>query len=419
MTIFYTIAILITICSIFSYINIKFIKLPSSIGLMLISLLLSLLILVIGNFDSSLKNLVVEFMSNLDFGSFLMQYMLCFLLFAGSLHVNFNLMKEQKWAIMAFTILGVLMATFLIGYGFYYLGQWLNFNVPLIVCLLFGALISPTDPIAVLGILKQAKVPKSEEVVITGESLFNDGVGVVLFLTILQIANGTEPVTGGEVVKLLFQEVAGGILLGLVFGFLGSKLLKTIDHYQTEVMITLAIVMGGYSLASFLHTSGPLAMVVAGLVIGNYGREVAMSDITRKYVDTFWELVDELLNAFLFVLIGFEIVAIPSIQNYWFIGLLSILLALMVRFFSVYLPFKLFGLSKQLNDKFPIIMTWGGLRGGISIALALSLPNSEHKGLILAVTYAIVLFSVLVQGLSVSRLKEINENGSYGILILD
>lgn len=404
MTLFYTLATLITICSVFSYINIKFIKLPSSIGLMLISLLLSMLILVVGNFAPSVKEFVVDFLSRVDFGSFLMQYMLCFLLFAGSLHVNFNLMKEQKWAIIAFTILGVLMATFLIGYGFFYLTQFLGFSVPLIFCLLFGALISPTDPIAVLGILKQAKVPKSEEVVITGESLFNDGVGVVLFLTILQIANGTEPVTVGEVSKLLFQEVAGGVFLGLLLGFLGSKLLGTIDHYQTEVMITLAIVMGGYSIAAYLHTSGPLAMVVAGLVVGNYGRAVAMSDITRRYVDMFWELIDELLNAFLFVLIGFEIVAIPAVQNFGFIGLLSIILALTVRYISVWLPFKLFGLSKQLNDKFPIIMTWGGLRGGISIALALSLPNSEHKALILAVTYAIVLFSVLVQGLTLGKL---------------
>ncbi|MFN8354627.1 MAG: sodium:proton antiporter [Spirosomataceae bacterium] len=404
MTLFNTLSILMVVCSLFAYINIKFIKLPSSIGLMLISLILSLLILILGNYIPSLKESVVVFMNSIDFGAFLMEYMLCFLLFAGSLHVDFSLMKEQKWAIIAFTILGVLMATFLIGYGFHYLLQWMGFTVPLVICFLFGALISPTDPIAVLGILKEAKMPVSEEVVISGESLFNDGMGVVLFLTILQIATGTEPVTVGDVSLLLLKEVAGGIFLGVLLGYLGSKLMGTINHYQTEVMITLAIVMGGYSVANYLHTSGPLAMVVAGLYIGNHARAFSMSDVTRKYVDTFWELIDELLNAFLFVLIGLEIVAIPTLSSYILIGTLSILLVLVVRFVSVWLPFRLFRLNKQLNDKFPIIMTWGGLRGGISIALALSLPASEYKPLILAVAYSVVLFSVLVQGLTLGKL---------------
>lgn len=405
MNIFVTLTWLIIFCSIFSYINIKFLKLPNSIGLMLIAVLMSLCILILGRNYAEVV-IFKEFVDSFNFSEFLLEYMLCFLLFAGSLHVDIQQLNQQRKPIIAFTLVGVLLATLLIGYALFWLAPLFRFDIPLVYCFLFGALISPTDPIAVLGILKEAKVPKNEEVIITGESLFNDGVGVVVFLTILHSleGNSAETLSFQAIWRTFLVEVGGGLLLGFIVGYLGNKLLKSIDHYQTEVMITLAMVMGGYTLAKYLHTSGPLAMVVAGLYIGNIGREVAMSDITKQQVDTFWGLIDDLLNAFLFVLIGFAIVSIPNLQKYFFLGIAVIFIVLIIRYLSIIIPFKLFNFKKILNRNFPLIMTWGGLRGGISIALALSLPNFEHKPLIISITYIVVLFAVLVQGLSLSKL---------------
>jgi CPA1 family monovalent cation:H+ antiporter len=405
MNIFVTLTWLIIFCSIFSYINIKFLKLPNSIGLMLIAVLMSLCILILGRNYAEVA-IFKSFVNSFHFSEFLLEYMLCFLLFAGSLHVDIQQLNKQRKPIIAFTMLGVLLATLLIGFALFWLAPLFGFEIPLVYCFLFGALISPTDPIAVLGILKDAKVPKNEEVIITGESLFNDGIGVVVFLTILHSLdeNSAETLSFQAIWETFLVEVGGGLLLGFLIGYLGNKLLKSIDHYQTEVMITLAMVMGGYTLAKYLHTSGPLAIVVAGLYVGNIGREVAMSDTTKQQVDTFWGLIDDLLNAFLFVLIGFAIVNIPNLHKYSFLGIAVIFIVLIIRYLSIILPFKLFNFKKILNKNFPLIMTWGGLRGGISIALALSLPNFEHKPLIISITYIVVLFAVLVQGLSLGKL---------------
>lgn len=405
MNIFVTLTWLIIFCSIFSYINIKFLKLPNSIGLMLIAVMMSLGILVISKSYPDAE-VFKTFVESFNFSDFLLEYMLCFLLFAGSLHVNIQQLNEQRRPIIVFTMLGVLLATFLIGYALYWLAPVFGFDIPLVYCFLFGALISPTDPIAVLGILKEAKVPKNEEVIITGESLFNDGVGVVVFLTILHTLeeNHAASLSFQAIWETFLIEVGGGLLLGFLIGYAGNLLLKTIDHYQTEVMITLAMVMGGYTLAKYLHTSGPLAMVVAGLYIGNVGRKTAMSDITKQQVDTFWGLIDDLLNAFLFVLIGFAIVNIPNLYTYSYIGIATILVVLIIRYLSIIIPFKALNFKEVLNKNFPFVMTWGGLRGGISIALALSLPDFEQKPVIISITYIVVLFAVLVQGLSLGKL---------------
>jgi len=411
MDLFTVIAILTSICALFAYVNFRYVKLPTTIGLMLIALLTSIAVLIVGQFSPTVLQGVEELISEIDFPQVVLEVMLSFLLFAGALHTDMALMREQKWSILSFATIGVLMSTFLIGALFYYILPLIGFHVPFIHCLLLGALISPTDPIAVLGILKEAKVPKNLEIVITGESLFNDGVGVVIFLTILQVATlGVDEVTPGEVALLFGEEVGGGLILGAVLGYVTYKLMKSIDHYQTEVLLSLALVMGGYSLASSLHFSGPLAVVVAGLFIGNKGRSEAMSSETKDYLDKFWELIDESLNALLFVLIGLEIVIISFLDNYWIAGVLGIIIALFARFVSVSIPILALRRSVNFMPRTPLIMTWGGLRGGISIALALSLPAAMNKDIILSITYCIVIFAILVQGITlgpiVKRVKE-------------
>jgi monovalent cation:H+ antiporter, CPA1 family len=415
MDLFSVIAILTTVCALFAYINFRFIKLPTTIGLMLIALLFSLALLVIGRFSPVFLVNIQGWVGGIDFSEVLMEVLLSFLLFAGALHTNMELLREQKWSILSFSTIGVLISTFLVGGLFFYILQALGYQVPLIHCLLLGALISPTDPIAVLGILKQAKVPKSLEIVITGESLFNDGVGVVVFLTILQIATlGVEQVTPGEIALLFGEEVGGGLLLGMALGYVTYYLMRSIDHYQTEVLLSLALVMGGYALATALHFSGPLAVVVAGLFIGNRARADAMSDITMEYLDKFWEMIDELLNALLFVLIGLEIVIIPFLEDYWLPGLIGIGVALLGRFVSVLVPVLALRRSVNFMPRTALIMTWGGLRGGISIALALSLPESMNKEIILSITYCIVIFSILVQGLTLGPLVK-KVKARYGL----
>ncbi|MGB5929313.1 MAG: sodium:proton antiporter, partial [Cyclobacteriaceae bacterium] len=270
-------------------------------------------------------------------------------------------------------------------------------------CLLFGALISPTDPIAVLGILKKAGVPKQLETKIVGESLFNDGVGVVIFLTLFQIAQkGLENVSTGDIGILLLEEIGGGIFLGLILGYLAWKLMKHIDHYQTEVLISLAVVFGGNAIAHWLHFSAPLAMVVAGLFIGNHGVKTAMSDITIDYVTKFWEVIDEILNAVLFVMIGLELVIISFEGAFTWLGLIAIPLVLVIRAIALWLPSAALGLRKTYQENTLRIMTWGGLRGGISIALALSLQEGMFREMFTSVTYIVVMFSIIVQGLTIS-----------------
>jgi CPA1 family monovalent cation:H+ antiporter len=335
----------------------------------------------------------------------LLDVLLGFLLFAGALHTNFQQLKVQRYPILIFATVGVLLSTFLVGTFTYYVLMGIGYPVAYLYCLLFGALISPTDPIAVLGILKQAGVPKILETKIVGESLFNDGVGVVIFLTLYQIAKaGPEHIEVVEIMELFGVEVIGGIALGLVLGWIGFRLMKSIDDYDIEVLITLALVMGGFLVAHKFHLSGPLAMVVAGLIVGNDTvRSSAMSEITEQYVDKFWEIVDLLLNAILFVMIGFEILVLHYESWYMLAAFILIPLILLSRFISLLGPIEIFKRKLEFVPRTNLIMTWGGLRGGISIALALSLTPVMQRDLFLMITYVIVFFSIVVQGLTVGR----------------
>ena len=405
MELFHIFSGVLALSAVLSFINQKYIKLPSGIALMLAGMILSLIIQGIGLISPGFYTAITESLESLDFSAFVLEFMLSFLLFAGSLHTDFDKLAKAKWAIMSFASLGVIVSTFLVGTLLYYGLQLFGNPIEYIYCLLFGALISPTDPIAVLGILKKAGVPDQVKAKITGESLFNDGVGVVVFLTIFQIARkGLEKVETSYIVELLVGEIVGGIGLGLLLGYLGFQLMKRINHYQTEVMITLAIVMGGYSIAQIFHFSGPLAMVASGLFIGNSEDRGSMSDLTADYVHKFWEMIDEILNAVLFVLIGLELLLVPFNYTYVILGLLATAISLASRYTALALPTYTLKLYKTFAPNTLGIMTWGGLRGGISIALALSLDPGMEKELIVAITYAVVLFSLIVQGLTLERM---------------
>ena len=406
MNIFEISSILVTISAALMYLNFKFLKFPMTIGLMLLSLVLSLFIFLTSSFIPSIQVLALSMLSSIDFNATLMGGMLSFLLFAGALHVDLNDLLDQKLIISILATLGVVFSTFLVGTVTYYLLGFFSIHIDYIYCLLFGSLISPTDPIAVLGILKETNTPKSLETTIAGESLFNDGVGVVVFAVILSLATGGADISFSKISFLFFEEAVGGIVFGLVTGYMFFKLLKSVDDYPLEIMLTLALVMGGYSLASYLHLSGPLAMVVAGLFIGNHGKMFAMSDTTHKQLFSFWELIDEFLNALLFVLIGFEVLIIYFNLTYLITGALLIPLILLVRFIGISIPLKLLGSRSNLSKGSAIVMTWCGLRGGISIALALSLPESPERSLIIAITYIVVAFSILVQGLSSKKVVD-------------
>lgn len=404
---FFTIATILTVLSaVFGYINLRFFKLPNTIGLMLVAILFTSLTLITSSINPAVLDALRSVIAEIDFSRLVLEFLLSFLLFAGAIHTNFDQLKVQRYPILIFATFGVTVSTFLVGGAMYYLLMLFGFDVAFIYCLLFGALISPTDPIAVLGILKKANVPKKLETKIVGESLFNDGIGVVVFLTIFNIAeSGAGKIGVSDVAFLFVEEVFGGIILGLILGYLTYRLLKSIDNYEIEVIITLAMVMGGYLLASKIHFSGPLTMVVAGLVVGNDTiRETSMSEITEQYVDKFWELIDVFCNAILFVLIGLEMLVLAYDQQYFIIGVIAIVIVLAARFISLYLPVALFSKKLDFVKNTNLIMTWGGLRGGISIALALSLADYMHRDLFLTITYIVVVFSILVQGLTVGKL---------------
>ena len=405
----YTIAsTLIVLSGLFGYFNVRFLKLPNTIGLMVIAIIFTTGLFVSRYFVNETAYLwAQDLIGHVDFKTVLLDIMLSFLLFAGALHTNFDQLRVQRWPVLVFATLGVLTSTFLVGTFTYYIFGLLGFDVSFISCLLFGALISPTDPIAVLGILKKAGVPKKLETKIVGESLFNDGVGVVVFLTIMSIAvggdgHGETSVSG--VLQLFLTEVGGGIVFGGLLGWMTYRLLKSIDDYEIEVLITLACVMGGSVVAGYMHISAPLAMVVAGLFVGNDTiRDTSMSDITEQFVDRFWELVDVLLNALLFVLIGLELLVLTFDMSYIIAGVISIFVVLISRFMSLFLPVKFFQKKLDFVPHTTTIMAWGGLRGGISIALALSLPAEMNRELFLMVTYIVVIFSIIVQGLTVGN----------------
>jgi CPA1 family monovalent cation:H+ antiporter len=403
---FLIITILVFISAVFGYINVRFLKLPNTIGLMLITIVFTLAVFVISYFDATLLNAEKYIITQIDFKTVLLDIMLSFLLFAGALHTNFEQLKIQRWPILSFATIGVLTSTFLVGTATYYLLQILGMNIQYVYCLLFGALISPTDPIAVLGILKKAGAPKKLETKIVGESLFNDGVGVVVFLTIYQFASPGEGHTGVvDIMKLFGLEVIGGIALGLALGWITYRLMRSIDDYDIEVIITLAAVMGGTVLAQKFHLSAPLAMVTAGLMVGNDTiRDSAMSEITETYVDKFWELIDILLNTILFVLIGMEILVLTFDGKYILAGLLAVPTVLACRYISLLLPINFYKKRLDFVPNTNLIMTWGGLRGGISIALALGLTEAMERDLFLVITYVVVVFSIIVQGLTVGKL---------------
>ena len=398
------IAILITISALFSYLNHRYLRFPTVIGLMTIAIVTSMGLVFLGYLGFGIEDRAEDLLGRIDFNKTLLHGMLSILLFAGALHINLDDLAEQKWIISSLAIGGVLLSTFMIGILAWWMLGLLGVSIPFIYGLLFGALISPTDPIAVLGILKTAGAPKSLETKITGESLFNDGVGVVVFLVLLELVTEGHDIGISDVLWLFVKETGGGILFGAAIGFAVYRMIKSVDDYAVVIMVTLALVIGGYSLADALHLSGPLAIVVAGLLIGNHGRLLAMSDKTREHLDTFWELSDEIFNTILFVLIGLELLVLTFNPSYLLAGLLMIPIVLLSRFVSVGIPVSLMRWRRSFSPHAVKIMTWGGLRGGISVALALSLPKGNEREIILAITYIVVVFSILVQGLTIGKL---------------
>lgn len=392
----------IAIAALLAWINRKYVGLPLTIGVMGIALLLSVLLLSLDRIGFGfLHNNEAALVASIDFSQLLMQGMLSILLFAGALHVDLSELKAYRWQVGTLAAAGTMLSTVLVGFGLWYLLPLTGIVLSLPYCLVFGALLAPTDPVAVLGILKSAGAPSSLEIVITGESLFNDGVGVALFSLLYAMAAGGRAPTFAEGALLLLREAGGGIGLGLVLGYLAYRMLKSLDSYQEEVLITLAAVIGGYALAYRLQVSGPLAMVVTGLIVGNHGRALAMSNRTRAHVDMFWELLDAIFNAVLFMLLGLEIVLIPFSRALLLSGAVVIGMALGARLLTTGLPVALLHRWLRLPQGAWEVLTWGGLRGGISVALALSLPAGTERGIVIALTYVVVVFSILVQGMSI------------------
>jgi CPA1 family monovalent cation:H+ antiporter len=416
---FQIIATLLTVAALFSYLNHRFLRLPSTIGLMLIGLVFSLGLIAVGNALPGVERTAVLLLEEVDFDRTLMDGLLGFLLFAGALHVNLEDLAKQKVVISVLATVGLAISAFLVGGLFWLALDGLGVPMPFVVCLLFGVLISPTDPIAVLAVLKSLNAPRSLETKIAGESLFNDGVAVVFFLAVLSLAGlggghaGDGPASDGAgvaelMVTLFVLETVGGAILGFAAGYLVYRLMRSVDSFEVEILLSLALVAGGYALARVLHVSGPIAMVVAGLLIGNHGRMFAMSDRTREHLDTFWLLVDEILNAVLFALIGLEVLVVPFDWVWLAAGLLAVGIVLSARFIAVGLPLLVLRRMREFTPHAVKVLTWGGLRGGISVALALSLKSTlgaqspeAYEGLLLT-TYVVVVFSIAVQGLTIA-----------------
>ena len=400
-------SLLIVLAGGFGAINHLFLKLPSAIGVLVVSLLASFVLLAADLVlpQLGIADTVRGIVTGIDFSEALLEGMLGLLLFAGALHVKLSDLRAQWRVVFLMATLGIALSTIIVGIGF----SWLT-GMPLLVALVFGALISPTDPVAVLGVLREADLPKALETKIAGESLFNDGVGYVVFLVLVGLAfpqadghgPAGDPLTGAAI--LFFQEAIGGAVLGIVLGWLTFRVMRRIDDYPLEVLLTLGLAFGGYELAVWLHVSAPIMAVCAGLLIGDVGTSQGMSEQTRRYVAGFWELIDEILNAVLFLLIGFEVFAIAFDNDVLLTATAAIALALLARFVAVAVPISILRPFRSFNAGVIPIMTWGGLKGGISVALALSLPDGEWKPLILTCTYVVVIFSIIVQGLTVARL---------------
>jgi len=412
MSIFSISAVLVGLSALFGYINHRFLRLPHTIGLVVIALAASLSIIGYDLIDPSVHigQRVTGVLRQIDFNETLMHGMLSFLLFAGALHADFSAFKTKRLTIGVMAVLGTLISTFVVGALMWFLFGLLGINMPFIWALVFGALISPTDPVAVLGLFKTVEVPDTLQAKMAGESLFNDGVGVVVFTVVVAIAIGGGESGGdmevADIIKLFFTEAVGGTVLGLVAGYIGYRAMYGINEPSLEVLITLALVMVTYALALSWHLSGPIAMVVAGMFIGNRGVKYAMSKETRDYVLTFWTLIDEILNSVLFLLIGLEVLVVAeSIANFE-VALLAIPVTLLARSLSVIIPITILSRWETFTRGAVPVLIWGGLRGGIAVALALSLPDIEYKVTILSITYGVVLFSIIVQGLTVKPLVE-------------
>lgn len=397
---------LVTLTAVSSYINHKYIRLPQAIGLTLITFVLSAIILFIAKLGLDLANPAQVFLDNLQFSDAFLNGMLSFLLFAVSLHVNVLELARYKNIIAFLATISVIISAVLVGGCTWFIAQYLGINISFFYCLVFGALISPTDPIAALAIMKKLAVPKSLEMKIAGEALFNDGMAIVLFVVFLGLATGTEQNWSLPKTFMFFlRQGGGGIVFGLALGFVAARLLKEVQSYDVAILITLAVVTGGYSYAhAYLDVSGVIAMAVAGLVIGTKCRYSKMSQDTVKRLDSFWELIDEVLNAVLFVLIGLECMRLTGTSAVWILAVVSILIVLTARFISVVIPVTMDRRLRRFTKGVITIMTWGGLRGGIAIALALSMPQSAERDIIITLTYAVVIFSIVVQGLSIAPL---------------
>ncbi|MCD7933617.1 MAG: sodium:proton antiporter [Tannerellaceae bacterium] len=416
MGLFYSFGILIIIATIFSYINIRLLKFPSKIGLMIITMIFSILLVFTKKFDPEPLINIYNVIDDIDFTQLVMGGMLYFLLFAGAIQINLSDLKEQKLSIIVFSTLSVIISTFVVGFALYYFlvltlpYLHLDMQPSLIYCLLFGALISPTDAIAVLGILKEAKVSKPIETKITGEALFNDGVAVVLFTLLYSIANGkmeVENITAVSISWLLVKEIFGAVIVGLLLGYVGWYAMKTGKDMQLNVLITLSVVISGLIISQMIDVSGPLTMVFAGIVIGNVSRDYSKKkNLDNSFVKTFWELTDEILNALLFLLIGFEILLIPNLRHYWVVGICAILIVLFARYIAIKIPTLVIPFREKFSHGTFLILVWGGLRGGVSIALTLSITDTHYRNFIVAITYFVVVFSIVFQGLTIGKLAK-------------
>ena len=404
-------AIILTCVSIFGFINHRYLKLPITVGLVLMALISALIVLGIDSIAPVLgvSETVQNWLDEIDFNRTLMHGMLSFLLFAGALHVDLETLIESKIRVGTLATIGVILSTIINGSGFYFLCHLFGIQIDYLLCLIFGAVVSPTDPVAVLALLKRVKIPKKLEATVAGESLFNDGVAVVVYSILVTLAFGASIGGGGHalgasaVVGLFIREAFGGALLGIVCGYFAFLLMRRMDDYVIEVITTIALVTGAYTIALHLHISGPIAMVVAGVFIGNTGRRLAMSEETRSHVTQFWHLVDEILNAALFVLIGFQIIMLSYQISILVISVLCVPLAVGARWLAVFTPLQVLSRLVEKPRGDVVILTWAGLRGGISVALALSLPDISAKPLILTATYTVVVFSILIQGLTIEK----------------
>ena len=410
MELYYAFSVIIVLAALFSYVNVRYVKLPMTIGIMVIAMMVSVGIRLFGGaVFSDLAHKLEAFLQGFNFTEILMSAMLNFLLFAAVLHINVSDLKEYKLPILTYATVSVVLSAFIISGLLYYIAHWVGIDIPYVYCLLFGTLISPTDPIVVLGVLKQANVPKRIETKITGESLFNDGVAVVMFAVVLKLAtDATFQPSFNTITKLFLLEAGGGIFLGAILGWIASEMMKKADDYHVSVLVTLAVVMGGFLIAKASHVSSPLAMVIAGLFVGNVGKK-ASSEENRDYLSKFWAIVDEIMNAILFLFIGFEMLLIDNLDKQFLLGGIAIAVCLLGRALAIYIPAQTILRKVSSYSRGSLItMVWGGVRGGVSIALVLSIPQDQGamKETLLQITYIVVLFSILVQGLTVGKVAK-------------